>query len=104
MIIMNKYITPIDITTIPELQRIVEEMKNTKQPRLLKQNSETVAMLMPMGTVLEKSTEDIWEDYNPKKVRFALKQSTGTLEGVNRKQLLEDIAHERTQEIHGHSI
>jgi hypothetical protein len=91
---MNNYITPIDITNIPALRHIVAEMKNAKQPRLLKQNSETVAMLMPMGTALEESTKDIWAGYHPGKAQQAVQQSAGTLEGVNQKKLLDDIAHE----------
>jgi len=63
-----------------------------------------VAMLMPMGTALETSTEDIWAQYNPTKVQQALKQSAGTLAGVNREKLLKDIANERTQESREHSI
>jgi hypothetical protein len=40
---------PIDISTIPDLIRIVEELKTTKQPRIIKQDSEPVALLMPVG-------------------------------------------------------
>ncbi len=67
-------------------------MKSAKQPRLLKQDSKTVAMLMPMGTALEQNTHALLIDYQPDKVYQALKQSAGTLAGVNRKKLLEDIA------------
>jgi hypothetical protein len=38
----------IDISNNPDLVRLVEEVKNTKKPRILKQDSEPVAMLMPM--------------------------------------------------------
>ena len=41
---MSKYITPIDISNVPVLGRIVEEMKHTKQPRLLKEDSKAVAI------------------------------------------------------------
>ena len=101
---MNGTLLTINISKSPDLLRLVEEMKRTKQPRLLKQDSETVAMLMPMGTALEQSTEAIWTDYHPDKVHLALQQSAGTLTGVNRKKLLEDIAHARTQENHRYSV
>src|SRR5215469_7551266 len=45
--------TPIDITNIPELRHLVEEMRASKQPRLLKQDRESVALLMPLGTTLK---------------------------------------------------
>src|ERR1700730_9161958 len=104
LLLMNNSITPTDITNIPELRRIVAEMKTAKQPRLLKENSETVAMLMPLGTTLEENTKDIWAGYHQGKAQQALQQSTGTLEGVNREKLLHDLAHERTQESHGHAL
>ncbi|SRR6266851_1011015 len=94
--------TPIDITNIPELRHLVEEMRASKQPRLFKQDRESVALLMPLGTTLTQqpppTKEDVWADYNPEKVRTALAQSAGTLAGVNRKRLLTDIRNERSQE------
>jgi hypothetical protein len=57
-------------------------------------------MLLPMGTALEQPTQDIWNSYQPDKVRQALKQSAGMLAGVNRKDLLEDIANARSQGTH----
>ncbi len=94
--------TPIDITNIPELRHLVEEMRASKQPRLLKQDCESVALLMPLGTILTQhpptTKEDVWADYDAGKVRTALAQSAGTLAGVNRKRLLTDIRNERSQE------
>jgi len=59
---------PIDITNIPELRHLVEEMRESKQPRLLKQDRESVALLMPLGTTLKqeepKTKEDVWTDYD----------------------------------------
>jgi|GEM_PF-2872417 len=90
--------TPIDITNIPALRRIVAEMKHAKQPRLLKQDSETVALLLPLETVREQDIQTLWKNYHPKKVQAAIQQSAGALTGVNREQLLADIADARTQE------
>jgi hypothetical protein len=47
---MNRHVTAIDISHIPDLVRIVEEMKDAKEPRILKQGSAPVAMLVPMAT------------------------------------------------------
>jgi hypothetical protein len=33
---MSRHLTPIDISNIPDLVRIVEEMKHTKEPHILK--------------------------------------------------------------------
>jgi hypothetical protein len=94
--------TPIDITNIPELRHLVEEMRARRQPCLLKQDRESVALLMPLGTIITQqpptTKEDIWADYDAGKVRAALAQSEGTLAGVNKKRLLTDIRNERSQE------
>ena len=92
---------PLDITNIPELRHLVEEMRAKKQPRLLKQDRESVALLMPLGTTLKQqpaTQADIWTDYDAGKVRGALAQSAGTLVGVNRKSLLTDIRNQQSQE------
>lgn len=94
---MNTHITPVDITNMPALRRIVAEVRQSKQPRFLKQDSENVAVLMPLGTALEQTTDDIWKNYRPDKVRHVLKQSAGMLHGVDRKELLAEIAHARSQ-------
>ncbi len=52
--------TPIDITTIPGLARLVEGVEATKQSRLLKQDSKLVTVLMPLVRYL---------NYNPKPCR-----------------------------------
>jgi hypothetical protein len=101
---MHRSITPIDITNIPALKRIVADMKRKQQPRLLKQDSEPVAMLWPMGATLEQPTRDIWKNYQPDKVQQALQQSAGMLTGVDRKELLADIANARSQGTHRRSF
>ena len=102
--IINSHMTnpaPIDITNIPELVHLVKEMRARKKPRLLKQDRESVALLMPLGTMLKQppaTQEDIWADYDAGKVRGALAQSAGTLVGVNKESLLTDIRNQRRQE------
>lgn len=44
-----KTLTPIDISNLPDVLRIVKEVATTKTPRILKRDTETVAMLMPVG-------------------------------------------------------
>ena len=53
--IMSTNLTSIDITTLKpsDLFRIVEEVKTTKTPRILKRDSEPAAMLMPVGTTVK---------------------------------------------------
>jgi hypothetical protein len=62
---MSIHLTPLDISNLPDLVRLVEEMKHTKQPRILKQDSETVAMLMPMETATQRHKAIDSFDFKP---------------------------------------
>ena len=44
---MSSHLTPLDISTSPELLRLVEEVATTKKPRELKRENTIVAVLMP---------------------------------------------------------
>jgi hypothetical protein len=51
---MSSNITPIDISNMPDLVRLVEDMKHAKEPRILKKGSAPVAILVPMATATER--------------------------------------------------
>ena len=53
---MSRHLTPLDISTSPELLRLVEEVATTKQPRELKRDNQTVAVLMPIETDTKAKT------------------------------------------------
>ncbi len=42
--------TPIDISNMPDLMRLVKEVEATKKPRKLVRNNKPVAVLMPTPT------------------------------------------------------
>ena len=44
---MATELTPIDITGMPDVARLAEEVRATKRPRLLRRNNEDVALLVP---------------------------------------------------------
>ena len=44
---MASELTPIDITTMPELAQLADEVQQTRQPRRLRRDNEDVAILMP---------------------------------------------------------
>jgi hypothetical protein len=50
---MSKHMTPIDISDIPDLLRIVEDMKDAKEARILKKGNAPVAMLTPLESTGE---------------------------------------------------
>ena len=51
---MSSHLTPIDITNMPDLVRLAEEVATTKKPRELKRDNKTVAVLSP---AISKNTE-----------------------------------------------
>ena len=50
---MEAHPTPIDISTMPDLVQIVEEVAATKKPRELKRDNKIVAVLMPVETAYD---------------------------------------------------
>jgi hypothetical protein len=44
---MATELEPIDISDLPELLRIAEEVRLTRQPRMLRRDGEDIAVLMP---------------------------------------------------------
>jgi hypothetical protein len=50
---------------MPDLVRIVEDMKDAKEPRILKKGSAPVAMLMPMKTPAERHDTIETFDFRP---------------------------------------
>jgi len=83
----NRNIPSIDISNSPELLRIVEEVKTSKKPRILKKDSENVALIMPVGTAkTAKKREKTKSDYE------AFKSAAGGWKGiVDTEKLKQDI-------------
>ena len=102
---MSRHIIPIDASHLPDLLKVAEEVNTTKTPRLIKRNGQTLALLLPAGRGEKRKNSpqkrDIWTHYDPEKVRAALHQSKGALQGVNREELLSDLATQRGQESTG---
>jgi hypothetical protein len=100
---MNSLI-PFDINKLPDLISIAEKVRATRTPLILKHNSESIAVIMPLATALPTQGEDVWKNYNPKRVQQALDASAGALTGVDKKALLNDLAEQRSQKKRVHSF
>src|SRR4051794_24169199 len=102
---MSRHIIPIDASNLPDLLKVAEEVNTTKTPRLIKRNGETLALLMPTGRIEKRKTHlqkrTIWTHYDPQRVKAALRASAGALQGVNREELVSDLAEQRRQESTG---
>ena len=101
---MNSALTPIDISNQPDMLRLVEEVRATRMPRVLKRDHESIAIVMPLAATLPIQREDLWKRYDAKRVQRALKQSAGIFVRLDRETLLKDIAAQRTQDDHRGSL
>ena len=89
---MSTNLTSIDISHLPDLLRIAEEVKATKTPRELKRDSKTVAILMPVETVGKPKRKQTMSQKNYKKFLAA----AGSLKGlIDADQLKKDIYESR---------
>ena len=85
---MATHPTPIDISNMPDLMRLVEEVEVTKQPRKLMRDKETIALLVPVAKAEKKSTSQ--------KRYKAFLAAAGSLKGLlDADELKEHIAESR---------
>ena len=92
----------IDITQLPDVLRIAEEVRSSGRSRVLRRGGEDVAVIAPVPPtenaphprdVDARSWDDvgiahpraIWADYDPTKVKAALQRSDGALAGIDRE-------------------
>lgn len=64
----------------------------------------TPVLLEVDGNVYRLSQEredDIWANYDPERVREALRRSAGALKGIDRDKFLADLKAQRGQDSHG---
>ncbi len=89
---MSSNLTPIDISHLPDLIRIAEEVKATKTPRELKRDSKTVAILMPVEAVGKSKKKQTRSQNNYQRFLAA----AGSLKGlIDAEQLKKDIYESR---------
>jgi hypothetical protein len=67
---MSSTLSPIDISNMPDLLDLVEEVEATKKPRELMRDNKPVALLTPIVKTKEewekiKATFGSWSDLNP---------------------------------------
>ena len=82
---MAKEIQAIDITDLPELLRLVEEVCKTGQPRLLRSAKEDLAVLMPAARPIRKKRRKSKADFE------AFLASAGGWDDVDTDKFLETV-------------
>lgn len=81
----------IDISNMPELLRLVEEVRETEEPRVLRRDSEDVAILMPTKPSSKRKSKaaKTKADYE------AFRAAAGGWKDVDTEKLIEDIYADR---------
>jgi hypothetical protein len=81
---------PIDITNMPDVVRIAEEVEATRTPRALKRKNKTVAVIMPMKKAPARPRQEKAKaDYE------AFKAAAGSWKDIDAERLLKDIYEDR---------
>ena len=85
--------TPIDITNMPDLVRIAEEVEATNKPRELKRDNKTVALIAPVPSTrkAKKRKEKTKADYE------AFKSAAGGWKDIDTDKLIANIYASRRQ-------
>jgi hypothetical protein len=70
---MSSKLTPVDISNMPDLLDLVEEVEATKTPRALMRDNKPIALLTPIVNNKEKwekikATFGSWSDLDPDKL------------------------------------
>src|SRR5205823_1795762 len=99
----------IDISSIPALVQLAEEVRTTNRPAVLHRGSEELAVLMPrrrrpphLPTLADP--DDIWASYDPERVKQGLIESAGAFKDLDRDALLADLKEQGQQDSSGRPI
>ena len=88
---MAKGLKPIDVSGIPELLRIAEEVRATKESRVLRRNGEDLAIVLP----LKPPARHAPKRGKGKAAYEAFRAAAGGWRDVDTDQLISDIYRDR---------
>ena len=89
---MAKELTPIDVTHAPELLRLAEEVATTRRPRVLRKDSEDIAVLMPLSPARKRRTNRVKTEADYE----AFRSAAGSWRDVDTDKLIEEIYESRS--------
>lgn len=89
---MQREIKHLDISNVPELLRIAEEVRITHQPRILRRDSEDLAILIP---VTHSSQERVKRELTESDYQAFLSAAGSWSSFVDSDKLIEDIHESR---------
>lgn len=100
----------IDISDVPVLVQLAEEVRSRNRPTVLQRGDEELALVIPrrphhsshLPTLADP--DDIWAGYDPERVRQGLAASAGAFTGLDRDGFLADIKEQGQQDSSGRPL
>lgn len=80
--VMSQSSEVIDITHLPDIRRLAEEVRGSQAPRRLRVNDEEVAMLVPLWSEEDQDDEDVKNWTPTEEQRQAVLAAAGSWEGL----------------------
>ena len=91
---MRRAIKRIDVTNLPDLVRLAEEVRASQEPRMLTRDHEALAILMPAGAPVKRGRRRLPKG-KTKADYEAFRSAAGGWKDVDTDKLLEDIYRDR---------
>ena len=85
---MAQELESIDVTDVPELRRVAEEVRDSREPRVLRAGDEDVAVVIPITTKRRRNRARTQADYDA--VLAAAGGWKGLVDGEQLKKDLEE--------------
>jgi hypothetical protein len=94
---MVKDILAVEISNMPDLLHLAEDVQRTHIPRLLQRNGQAIALLLPIASPPLRSRQ---HQLTPSEADpEAFRQAAGSWQDVDTDQLLEDIQESRRRSV-----
>jgi hypothetical protein len=88
---MRRNLKRIDINTISDLRSLAEEVRTTKEPRVLRRDSEDIAILMPITSPIRRKAKH----HKTKADYAAFHSAAGGWKDVDTDTLIKNIYEDR---------
>src|SRR5215831_15869242 len=106
----KEHLHHIDISDVPALVQLAEEVQAHNRPTVLQRGSEELAVVLPrrprrtphLPTLADP--DDIWAGYDPEQVRQGLAESAGAFHDLDRDAFLADLKEQGQQESSGRPL
>jgi hypothetical protein len=91
----------INIRDMPELERLADEVRRNKRPRVLRRDNQDLAIVTPVydqnASATQADSEGIWATYDADRVRAALTATMGSWHDLDTNRMISDLYRAREE-------